>query len=106
MNKNITIGVLAVIALLFLGLYIAKTATINIPVQPIVVGGSSGTTHTSAEVFLSSLTASCAKVYLTGATTNSSSTYYIVASSTVGGASVGNGYPMFATSTKPTNCGD
>lgn len=69
------------------------------------VGGSSiGTDQFNKVQFYNQATFSCARVYQLNATTNASTTYYLVASTTAGGASVGSGFPLFATSTKPTNC--
>lgn len=98
MNKNIVIGALAVIALLFGALYLTK------PIQLIQLplGASPGPDHYNAETFFNTLTASCPRIYQAGATTNASTTYYLMASTTFG--TNGNYTSVLATSTKPTNC--
>lgn len=99
--KDIIIVLLIVVLLVISGFYLMRLVQI---VNNEPLGATLGTYQVNPIVFLNSLTAGCAKIYQKGATTNASTTYYLMASTTIGGASEGFGFPTFATSTKPTNC--
>ena len=94
MIEKILIAVLLTTTILFGGLYFSSNN----------LGVTSGTDHYNAEVFHNTLTAGCTKIYQTGATTNASTTYYLMASTSLGAAASGGYFPIFATSSKPTNC--
>lgn len=100
--KEYILSVVVVISVLFGVFYVGVIVSDLRNIA--TLGATPGTDHFQAETFSNTLTGYCIKIQQLGATKTASTTYYLVASTSASAVTIGGGFLVFATSTKPTVC--